>query len=59
MNDMKVTVLHTHSFRLGLLIIAGIFSFWWGLDSLFLFDDVPNLDALIFIKEASFLSGDF
>ena len=59
MSEDKGSLLQTHPARLGLLIFAGIFSYWWGLNSLFLFDDAPNLDALAFIGEASFLSSDF
>ncbi|MDG2175060.1 MAG: hypothetical protein P8M72_02830 [Gammaproteobacteria bacterium] len=59
MSEDKSFLIQTHPARLGLLIFAGIVSYWWGLNSLFIFDDAPNLDALAFIKEASFLSGDF
>jgi protein O-mannosyl-transferase len=59
MSENKGSLIQTHPARLFLLIFAGIFSYSWGLDSLFLFDDAPNLDALAFIREASFLSGDF
>lgn len=53
------TGLPGHAVRLAIVVLALILCYLWGLNSLFLFDDNPNLDALAYIRDASPLSPDF
>jgi hypothetical protein len=54
-----VRILHKHALHIAFILLETGLCFWQGLESLFLFDDGPNLDALVHIREASLSSPDF
>ena len=54
-----VRLLDNRALHIAFIVLATGLCFWPGLDSLFLFDDGPNLDALVHIREASLSSPDF
>jgi protein O-mannosyl-transferase len=48
-----------HAVSIGIILVATLLCFAFALDSLFLFDDYPNLDALIYIQGQSIFSSGF
>lgn len=54
-----VRLLDNRALHIAFIVLATGLCFWPGLGSLFLFDDGPNLDALVHIREASLSSPDF
>ena len=52
-------LLDNRGLHIGLILLATGLCYRPGLDSLFLFDDGPNLDALVHIRDASLFSAGF